>query len=105
MIEQTVRLMGFVPKSGEGVLDNGTKWVTDRIEIHVMMPLDTTKGGQGHAGQMIKLEGHDKWLPLVTPHVGSDIILESAVFSDGKGGNQSIKCVGFRPTSPVKKSA
>lgn len=102
MIEQTVKLMGFVPKKSEGQLDNGTAWKTDRVEIHVMMPLDERKGGNGFAGQMIKLEDHDKWLPLVEPQVGKDIILESELFTDGKGGGQSIRCIGFRA---VKKAA
>jgi hypothetical protein len=34
--EQTVTLIGFVGKKGNGRLDNGQEWSTDRVELHCL---------------------------------------------------------------------
>jgi hypothetical protein len=105
MIEQTINLIGCMAKKATGQLENGSKWETDRVDLHVLMPLDTKKGGLGFGGQLIKLDDHDKWLPIVTPLVGHEIILISEMITDGKGGGQSVKCVGVRAIPSIRKSA
>lgn len=47
--DQTVVLIGVVGKKGNGVLDNGERWETDRVELHCVVPFpesDTMAHGQ-----------------------------------------------------------
>lgn len=104
MIEQQVSLLGVMPKKGSGKFDTGKEWKTDHVELHVLMPLDTNKGGHGYGGQMVKLQDHDKWLPTVSGLVGKEVVLQSQIVTDGKGGGQSIQVMGVRPVSQQTKA-
>lgn len=98
-------LSGIVPRKGEGKLDNGQSWKTDRIDLHVQIPLDVNKGGIGFTTEMYKLEGHDKNFSTVSNLVGKHVNLKLQMVNNGKGDTTLI-VVGVLPSSSnIQKTA
>lgn len=90
-------LSGIVPRKGEGKLDNGQSWKTDRIDLHVQIPLDSNKGGIGFTTELYKLEGHDKHFSTVSNLVGKPVNLKLQMVNNGKG-DTSVLVVGILPS-------
>lgn len=94
-------LSGIVPRKGEGKLDNGQPWKTDRIDLHVQIPLDSNKGGIGSTTEMYKLDGHDKHFSTVSNLVGKPINLKLKMANNGKG-DTSLLVVGVVSSQTTK---
>ena len=90
MIQIKAKLTGVVPKLGSGKMEDGTPWSTDRIDLHVLTPLDESKEAIGHATTIYKLQGCNQHKQLASSLVGSDIIMDCKMVNSGRGGNDTI---------------
>jgi hypothetical protein len=59
--EQKAVLMGVVGKKGEGTLENGAAWSTDRVELHVISPFpESDSMAHGSTVTCYNVADHDK---------------------------------------------
>jgi hypothetical protein len=93
MYEMTVTLSGVVGKKGEGKLQNGDKWKTDRVDLHCLQPL-SGDDSTGEATQIHKIQDRDKHIEQAKSLVGKKIVLLRDIVTDGQ--NEKIVTVGFR---------
>jgi len=96
MIQIRARLTGIVPKLGSGKLEDGTPWTTDRVDLHILTPLDESKDAIGSATTVYRLQGCNQHKELASSLVGSDIIMDCKMINSGRGGNDTITPVSIK---------
>lgn len=94
MLEMNAKLVGMTPKKGSGVLDNGTSWSTDHVDLHCLTPLNGS--GEGYATTPYKIPNHDLNVEAARSAVGQDIVITMELKTNGKGGNPAVVPTGFR---------
>lgn len=96
MIQIQARLTGFSPKHGNGKLEDGTPWSTDRVDLHCLTPLDESKGSKGYATTIYKVQGCNQFKDLAASLVGTDIIMDCQMVNSGRGGNDTLTPISFK---------
>jgi hypothetical protein len=95
MIQIKALLTGFTPKNGTGILDDGTPWSTDRVDLYVQTPLDESKGAKGSSTTTYKIQDCEKHKALASSLVGSEIIINCQMTANGRNQDQKITPVSF----------
>lgn len=95
MFDIKASLIGFVPKKGTGVLDDGTPWTTDRVDLHCLTPLDSTRGAKGYSSTIYKIPNCDANQELASNLVGKDIVISCDMTTKGSGGSSVITPMSF----------
>lgn len=96
MITIKAKLTGVVPKLGSGKLEDGTPWSTDRVDLHVLTPLDESKDAVGHSTTIYKLQGCNQNKDIAFSLVGSEILMECKMVNSGRGGNDTITPISIK---------
>lgn len=99
-------LIGVVGKKGNGVLDNGDRWETDRVELHVLTSFDTTDS-MAHGQTVAKhnlddyAANYDKAKGLIDQRVK---LRMKMVAAKTLGQAAKLTCVGIEPADGKKQS-
>lgn len=101
-IQQRAILVGVHPKKGTGTLNDGSKWETDRVELHCLIPLDQTKGAKGSSVQIFKVQDHDKYKDLAMSLLDQEIVIDISMVAGAPGAAPKLTPLSFQA---VKKSA
>ena len=101
IMQLTAILIGVVGKKGQGNLDNGQAWETDRVELHVLSDFPATDSmAHGKTVTVHQVQGffqhHQNALNLLDQEIQLDIELIPA---KKLGVPPRMVCVGFRATA------
>lgn len=107
--EQTVVLLGVVGKKGNGTLDNGQQWATDRVELHCLSEFPEANAmSVGKTVVVYNVENYSANFEKAKGLVDQEITLQMEMQTSLKiGATPKIFCTGFYGALPVpaKKSA
>lgn len=103
--EQTAVLIGVVGKKGNGVLDNGNQWATDRVELHIVVPFpESDTMAHGDTVMTYNVEDYaahyDKAKTLIGQHVTLQMDMQAA---KKLGQAPKMICTGFYAALPSGK--
>jgi hypothetical protein len=95
---QEVSLVGVVGKKGNGTLDNGQTWSTDRVELHVLTPFpDSETMAFGNTITSYSVDNFQENFERAKMMVGKTINLEIEMTPAKKLGQAPrFTCIGFR---------
>jgi hypothetical protein len=95
--DQTATLIGVVGKKGNGTLDNGQDWATDRVELHVITPFpDSDVSAFGSTVTCYQVADHDKNLGRAKACLGQEIVLSMEMVPAKKLGQApKFICLDF----------
>lgn len=102
--EQEVTLIGVVGKKGNGKLDNGQEWSTDRVELHCIAPFSESDSmAFGDTATVYQVQDFNANYDKAKQCVGQPIKLQMTMEAAKKlGGAPKIVCVGFSPAKQQK---
>lgn len=84
---QEVTLIGVVGKKGEGVMDGGQTWKTDRVELHVLQAFDTAdQMAYGQTVVVHQIQNYDKHYNDASKLVGHKIEIQFKISASKKPG-------------------
>lgn len=99
---QVANLIGVVGKKGNGQLENGQAWATDRVELHCAVPFpESDTMAHGDTVMTFNVEDYSKHYEKAKSLIGQPIIMEME-FIPAKKLGQAPKsvCVGFDASLP-----
>lgn len=105
-MQLTATLIGVVGKKGEGKLDDGKDWKTDRVELHLLTDFSTTDSmAHGKTVTVHQIEGfsqnHQGAIALIDQEITLDLELIPA---KKLGAPPRMVCTAFRPASMNRPS-
>lgn len=105
--QQRLLLIGVVGKKGEGKLDNGQEYKTDRIELHTLGAFDAADpNAVGQTVTVYKIEGRDENYARAVKCIDQYIICDfEMVAAKNLGGQQRVVCRGFKVDGPAPQKA
>lgn len=104
-MQLTATLIGVVGKKGEGNLDNGQAWKTDRVELHVLSDFPTTDAmAHGKTVTVHQIEGFNQNHQGAIAFLDQEIILDMELIPAKKlGSPPKMVCTAFRPSSMLNR--
>ncbi|HEX8376756.1 MAG TPA: hypothetical protein VF602_02985 [Pedobacter sp.] len=105
--EQSAVLLGVVGKKGNGTLDNGQTWATDRVELHVITPFsDSDSMAHGSTVTTYAVEDYAEHYERAKGMLQQEIVLKMEMIPAKKlGAAPRMVCIGFHPSAPNRKQA
>ncbi|WP_331346820.1 hypothetical protein [Cellvibrio sp. UBA7661] len=99
--EQNATLIGVVAKKGQGTLDNGNAWHTDRVELHCVVPFpEGDANAIGDTVVVYQVEGRDQHIQMAKDCLGQPITLRMELQPAKKLGQApKMVCYGFYPAN------
>ena len=100
--EQTANLIGVVGKKGNGQLDNGQTWATDRVELHCAVPFpESDTMAHGDTVMTFNVENYAEHYEKAKSLIGQPITMQME-FVPAKKLGQAPKsiCTGFYGSLP-----
>jgi len=104
---QNVTLIGVVGKKGAGELDNGQKWETDRVELHVITPFpESDSMAHGSTVTCYQVQDYAKNYQDAKALVHQEVVLHLFMQPAKKLGQVGkIICEGFSPVKQHKQAS
>lgn len=96
--EQIATLIGVVGKKGQGQLDNGQHWETDRVELHVITPFpESDVSAFGSTVTVYSIPDHDKHFVRAQASIQQEVVLSMDMQPAKKlGAAPKFVCTDFR---------
>lgn len=102
--QQIATLIGVVGKKGNGTLDNGNQWSTDRVELHVLVDFPSSDSMcHGKTVTVFNLEDYAKNYEFAKSLLDQEVILHMELVSAKKlGMAPKMICHGLQSSKVTK---
>lgn len=83
----TVTLLGVVGKKGNGTLDDGTAWATDRVELHCLTEFDSADSmAHGNTVQVHQIQDYNAHYDKAKACIGQKVVIDFELVASKKLG-------------------